>query len=187
MAFWSAPGAEPLRQHRWYITFGGSTGLDRLTFALKKCDRPKAKIGSIQHKYLNHYYNYPGRLEWEDINMTFAAVADPKSGEILYNILTTAGYQLPTDGSVGELPRRTIGKDKFVSAIANNGFDIINIDPDGKETEKWTIKKPFFTSVQFGSLDYGAEEIVEITCTVKYDWAVLATTPAVPPAQTVSI
>lgn len=170
MAFWSAPGAEPLRQHRWYINFGGATDLNSIQYALKKVDKPKAKIGSVQHKYLNHYFNFPGRLEWEDINMTFASIIQPSAAATLMQILRNSGYGVPTDDTITEPSQRaTLGKEKFAKQIGS--FEIRQIDPSGVEIEKWTINRPFFTSVQFGSLDYGAEEIVEITCTVKYDWA----------------
>lgn len=172
MAFWSAPGAEPLRQHRWYIDFGGTGNLDSIRYALKKVDKPKAKIGSVQHKYLNHYFNFPGRLEWEDINITFASVTQPSATDNLMKILRNSGYGVPNENPViSDNQRATIGKEKFVKQLGE--FVIYQINPDGVVVEGWTIHRPFFTSVQFGSLDYSAEEIVEITCTVKYDWAQL--------------
>ena len=85
MAFWNSAG-EPLRQFRWYMVFGGegtnvgpidSATLDGVRYALKKVDKPKAKVNEITHKYLNHFYYYPGRLEWESINMTIAAALNP--------------------------------------------------------------------------------------------------------------
>ncbi len=171
MAFWSdTTGAEPLRQFRWYMVFGGEGGLDAVKFALKKCDKPKAKINSVQHKYLNHFFNYPGRLEWEDVNVTFAAISDPKISGVLNSIFTASGYQFPKD----DTQYRTLGKNDFITQIARNGIQLIQIDPGGIPIETWTIHKPFFTSVQFGALDYSSEEIVEISCTLKYDWATVS-------------
>lgn len=178
MAFWGlAGGAEPLRQHRWYINFGSlsslttdSTGLDSARYALKKTDKPKAKVGEITHKYLNHFFYYPGRLEWEAINITFASLTKPSVDFIFKDILQSAGYGVPTKNDKAS-DYATIGKNKFNKAIGN--FDLIQINPEGEEIEKWTIYNPFFTSVQFGALDYGAEEIVEVTCTVRYDYAKL--------------
>ena len=71
MAFWEGQ-VEPLRKNRWKMnipnfkdeTKSGGTG-DQYTYALKKVDKPKAKIGEITHKYMNHFFYYPGRLEWE--------------------------------------------------------------------------------------------------------------------------
>lgn len=172
MAFWSAPGSEPLRQYRWYVTFGSANTpeLDGLRFALKKIDKPKAKIGEITHKYMNHFFYYPGRLEWEPINMTFAAVTDPNASVTLMKVLRNAGYGVPSDSIPGD-QMSSIGKQKFVSSVGE--MFIYQVNPDGVETEWFQLKRPFFTSVQFGSLAYDNEDIVEIQATVRYDWAQL--------------
>lgn len=173
MAFWSDPtAADPKRQYRWTITFGANTsGIGSMTYALKKVDKPKAKIGSVQHKYLNHFFNYPGRLEWEDINMTFASITAPDATNLINNVLTKAGYFLPQN-NVAPAGLATISKRKFNSALGTS-FYISQLDANGNEIEQWEIGNPFFTSVQFGALDYANEEIVEITTIVKYDYAKL--------------
>ena len=51
---------------------------------------------------------------------------------------------------------------------------IKQVNADGKVNERWVLNNPFFTNVTFGSLDYANEDIVEIQCTVRYDWAQLA-------------
>lgn len=170
MAFWNTAG-EPLRQFRWYMVFGSTTtpvALDNIRYALKKVDKPKAKINEITHKYLNHFYYYPGRLEWESINMTIASVLNPSADDILYNVLKQSGYIYPK--SATELD--TISKPKANKALGDS-ITIIQINSAGAPIEEWKLIKPFFTSVQFGPLDYASEEIVEIQCTVRYDSAEL--------------
>jgi hypothetical protein len=175
MAFWSNAGPEPKRQYRWYIQFGSQTaGLDNLRYALKKVDKPKAKVNTVQHKYLNHFFNYPGRLEWEDISLTFASITDPDATKVLNDVLLNSGYQIPTQGNIAEPPLKTISKTGAVKAIGNS-VKIAQINPSGAEIEVWELYNPFFINVQFGGLDYSSEEIVEIQCTMKYDWATLGT------------
>jgi len=164
--FWSTLQIEPKRQHRWQVIFTGPALTD-LRYALKKVDKPKAKIGAVQHKYLNHFFNFPGRLEWQDINMTFASVADPDATQLMDIITTRAGYKVPSDVN----QRETIGKLKFRGAIGD--IIIQQVNPNGDPIETWVLYNPFFTDIQYGALDYSNEEIVEIQCTVKYDWASL--------------
>jgi len=171
MAFWSQSGAEPLRQYRWYINFGSSAGLDTVKYALKKADKPKSKVGEITHKYLNHSFYYPGRLEWEAINLTFASITDPSMAAALHNILTKSNYLVPQKGEMPADEMKTLSKTKFAKEIGE--FSLIQIDAEGNDIETWKIRNPFFTSVQWGGLDYGSDEIVECTCTVRYDWAEL--------------
>jgi len=175
MAFWSKQESEPLRQYRWIINFGATEvtngSMDSLIYALKKVDKPKAKVGEITHKYLNHFFYYPGRLEWEAINMTFAAITTPNATNLVNNVFLGAGYGVPTNVT-GFDNVSSIGKRKF-SNMLGSSIDIIQLNPDGQILERWRLANPFFTSVQFGSLDYSSEEIVEITTTVRYDWAKL--------------
>ena len=177
MAFWSEAG-EPLRQFRWYMTFGGSaTGianagakLDNVRYALKKVDKPKAKINEITHKYLNHFYYYPGRLEWESINMTIVSALKPSVDDVLYGYIIKSGYQYPADYSQDI----TISKGKATDALGKT-ISILQIDSNGGIIEEWKLKNPFFTSIQFGPLDYASEEVVDIQCTIRYDSAELNT------------
>lgn len=182
MAFWSVAGPEPKRQYRWIIRFAGQipdSNLSNLTYALKKCKKPAAKIKETTHAYLNHKFHYPGRLEWDAISMTFASITKPDATELVNKVLINAGYGVP-QSQLAPNQLATIGKRKFAGAVGNS-FDIIQLDADGNQTEKWTIYNPFFTSVSFGDLDYNAEEILEINCDVRYDWAQLS--PAIEPTE----
>jgi len=171
MSFWSVVGPEPKRNHRWYVVFTGA-GISGLQYALKKVEKPKAKVGEITHKYLNHSFYYPGRLEWEAIQMTFASITQPDATEVVNNLLLDAGYGVPRDvNSPNQVA--TIGKNKFAGAIGRT-IDIKQVNADGQVIERWVLNNPFFTNVTFGSLDYANEDIVEIVCTVRYDWAQLA-------------
>lgn len=183
MAFWSSAVAEPKRNFRWVVEFGGAAGLDGIRYAAKKVDKPKAKINEASHKYLNHFFYYPGRLEWETINITFASVTDPDATQALMNLLKRVNYLVPNDASLPEAERKTLGKAKFANEIGR--MKIIQVGVEGQAIETWQLNNPFFTSVQFGSLDYGNEDIVEISTTVRYDWAELLALPTVvgaPPA-----
>jgi hypothetical protein len=173
MAFWDPNFVEPNRQYRWYMLFGGGSGsrgtdLSTIGYALKKVDKPKAKVNEITHKYLNHFFYYPGRLEWEPVNVTMASVRKDfeNATQILYNILQRAGYAFP-----GSNILETIDKTSFTAALGD--IEIHQIDENGTTIERFTLMNPFFTSVQFGSLDYGSEEIVDITLTIRYDYAKL--------------
>ncbi len=174
MAFWSDAGPEPKRQFRWYMEFGGNgADLSKIQYALKKADKPKYKVGEVTHKYLNHSFYYPGRLEWEAINITFASVTVPIDATLLLDVLTkNAGYVYPSSADDTPNRRITISKEKFGAAIAKEGVSLKQIDSNNNIIEHWKLKNPFFTNVNYGALDYGSDEIVEISCTMRYDWAV---------------
>ena len=189
MAFWSEKTTEPNRQFRWYINFGGEVlnnqgqTLDAIRYALKKCTKPSFKLEVKEHWYLNHKFNYPGRVVWEPIDITFASVTgngttDANSAGLLYELFISAGYVLPTaaqDPSNRDSVR-SISKAAAVAALG--ALSLIQIDANGQPVETWKLENPFFTDVKFGDLDYANEEIVDITCKIVYDSANLVTTPA---------
>ena len=48
---------------------------------------------------------------------------------------------------------------------------IIQIDEDGESLETWTLKHAWIKEVTFGDLDYGSEDLTEVTVKFRYDWA----------------
>ena len=42
---------------------------------------------------------------------------------------------------------------------------------ESKIKGEWKLLNSFFTDVNFGSHDYGSEDMVEVSVTVQYDWA----------------
>lgn len=175
MSFWSTATAEPKRKFRWKIVFSGTGGISNLSYALKKADKPKGKVNPTTHKYLNHNFNYPGRFEWEDINLTFASVSQPDATFLINQVLINAGYGVPKTAGNTTTNKRdlaTISKRKFNGALGSF-FNIQQLNPDGEVIENWKVWNPFFTSVNYGDLDYSSEDIVDIQVGVKYDYAQL--------------
>jgi len=179
-SFWNTAAIEPNRQFRWYIEF--ATTLTAARYALKKAAKPTVKIGEVKHKYLNHEFFYPGRIEWEPITVSFASVKTDKGllDALLINALKGSGYIYPTaPTAVGNAPSQvsSISKSKAVSQITAGGngsnLKLVQINADGKDIESWYLFNPFFTDVKYDTLEYATEEILNIDCTIKYDWASL--------------
>ncbi len=176
MAFWlnDAITSEPKRNFRWYMMFSGNASLENFVYALKKVDLPKATIKEAEHQYLNHKFYYPGRLEWNTINISMASVrgasANDDAARQLYTALNNAGYIVPNDVNA----RSTISKKLFADTIGTS-IDIVQIDAAGNPINKFKLVNPFFTEVSWGSLDYTSEDITELTMTVRYDYAQYST------------
>ena len=48
---------------------------------------------------------------------------------------------------------------------------ITQIDSEGKPLETWTLWNSFMTEVKYGDLEYGGDDLTEMSVTLKYDWA----------------
>jgi len=171
MAFWNAEGADPKRKFRWYLQFGSATGTGDgpLQLAAKKIDKPKFEISTTPHKFINHTFFFPGRLEWKPITVTFADIGGPDSdiAKILFDRIKEAGYEVP---KLAIDCRKSITKDNSVKAFGSN-FVIIQTDGNGKPVESWSLQNPWISTIEFGDLDYTSEDLIEITMTIVYDSA----------------
>ena len=45
------------------------------------------------------------------------------------------------------------------------------VDSDGNPLETWTLWNSFMTEVKYGDLEYGKDDLTELSLTLKYDWA----------------
>ena len=166
--FWNQASVEPKRGFRWLLYISGMP-----QFIVTKVKKPSFRIGSTPHQFLNYEFKYPGRVTWEDINFTVVDPADPDSAASLFNILSTAGYVVPSEYK--EATARTISKEGLVDALGSQ-IRIVQLGAEGdgaNPLEEWVIHNPQITNVNFGQLDYTQEGLLNIDVTVAYDWATL--------------
>ena len=119
----------------------------------------------------------------------------------------TAGYQFPDNFNVQEptddagFGIKSITKNSMSTAIGGE-IQLVQLASDPSpsaggtaganaaaaatmlEVEKWIIYNPLITSVDFDSLDYSSEELLNIKVGITYDWAKLDSIDA---ARTFSI
>lgn len=176
--FWQS-GLEPKRSHRWFLQFGANAagGLNEISFACKKVDKPSFKINEVVHQYLNHKFYYPGRLEWNPITVTLANINDGNidASRIVHLITADAGYIFPLKPAyqatgTNDFSSSTLSKAKFKELIGQ--VSIAQINSEGTVIERWELNNPIFTDIKFSSgLNYEQEDIVEMSFGIDYDWA----------------
>ena len=170
--FWNQASIEPKRQFRWLLYIAGMP-----QFIVKNVKKPSFSVGETMHEFLNYKFYYPGRVDWSTIDVTIVDPVQPDSTASLVKILEAAGYVLPDKFTSQANEPRTISKKAFVDAMGGQiqlvQFGANTGDQQENVLEKWTINNPFLTNVDFGSLDYGSDELVDISMTIRYDWATL--------------
>jgi hypothetical protein len=141
-------------------------------FVLKKVSKPSFTVTETEHKYLNHTYWYPGRVEWEPITLSIVDPVNPDAAKIMVELLKKSGYHPQDAGGASGTAHATISKKKAVDALGNL-VKIEQISADGGVVETWELQNPFVTDVKFGDLDYETDDMSEIELTIRYDWAIL--------------
>lgn len=169
MAFWSdATQKDPKRAYRWVMRVSSIP-----VYVLKKVSKPSFTVTETPHKYLNHTYYYPGRVEWNTVTCTIADPVDPDMAATIAGIIQASGYQ----PAQNENDLATMSKKRAVGALGNQ-LEIQQIDADGNPVETWKLVNPWIKDVKFGDLDYEGDDMTDVELEIRYDWAELITATA---------
>ena len=164
MAFWTEI-TDPKRKFNFEVSISDDEGMMENYFA-KTATKPSFTINAAEHNYLNHTFYYPGRLTWNDVTVTFV---DPGGGDSasgsLAKLLANAGYNPPQNPE----DNKTMSKSKACGALG--GVIIRQLDENGALLDEWVLINAWVTEVNFGDLDYSSDDLVEVSCTFKYDFA----------------
>ena len=178
--FWDSPSVEPKRNFRFVVNI---SNFDNIKWLVKTVDKPKFEVSSTPHQYINHTFNYPGRVTWQPINLTLVDPVSPTdSTATIMSFMRLAGYDVPSAGNTtaANAAASNITKGMAVGALGNITISQLgvpaNFDPTTPPLERivdqWKLINAFINgTVDFGSLDYGNEELTTISMTLQYDFA----------------
>ena len=181
MPFWSTDFSDPTtihkdpkRKFRFTVSFTGIQAAQggAVMWYAKTITKPSFQIASSEHKYLNHTFYYPGSVTWQDITLTLVDPVEPDMAATLSDLVQQSGYSPPTDATNESMG--TISKAKAAGALGS--VVIAQLDSNGNPLETWTLWNAFLTEVKYGDLEYGADDLSEMSLTIKYDWARVETT-----------
>jgi len=159
--FWSSKKIDPKRSFRWALYL---TNLD--PYIIKTVAKPSFTINNITHNYAAHTFNYPGRITWNPVSVTLVDPVDPDASSKLVKILQASGYAIPVIDKAAQI---SFTKDQANVVIGSP--TIAQLDASGKTIEEWVLKNAWIESVNFGSLSYESDEMVNIELSFRYDWA----------------
>ena len=187
MSFFSAPTFQPKRRFRFLVSF---SNLPDVQYMVKSVNKPSYTMTEKTHNVLNHIFKFPGVVKWNDVKCTFIDAKDPDVGSKFFNMLRNSGYVPPAvAGAPADLTNYTTGITKDASVRALGQVTIKQLDGGGIQMpadpglvpgvvadtnvlEEWVLKNAFIKGVQFGEgLDYGSEEITEVSIDLVYDYA----------------
>ena len=171
----AAGGFEPKRAFRFTVSF---PAIADVTFMAKSVAKPSYTLEGTPHRFLNHQFNFPNIVKWEEIEMKLIDAKDPNVGSKLYDLLLNQGYMTPTSAA-----NATAGVTK-INAVNSLGQVIIRQLDGGSVTapgspgpgivnaiETWRLHNAFVSSVAWGELAYETDDLVEVTLKLTYDWA----------------
>tara|TARA_Y100000592_G_C5434044_1_gene299834 strand:- start:207 stop:776 length:570 start_codon:yes stop_codon:yes gene_type:complete len=164
--FWTnAPTKDPKRGFRFRVQIPGIDP-NYLWYA-KQATKPTITFGEASHSYLNHTYYWPGRAEWNEVDVTLVDPIEPALAGNMAALVEAAGYQIPRNSN----DFSTMSK---ASSIEPLGKIIIEqIDEEGNGIETWTLNNAWVKELTWGELSYESDDLIECTIKLRYDWAAL--------------
>lgn len=173
--FWNSAELQPKRKFRWIIELGLSDSTT-LQYAAKTVNKPNYTLTGTKHKFLNHTFNFPNRVEWQPITLTMVDHVGPEGlgssvTDILFGKLVGSGYHNPSSVencsfSVTKKASSAVLGEVTIKQLGGGDGDLAPLT-----LETWSLKNPWISKVTWGDLSYEDDGLVEITVELTYDFA----------------
>jgi len=170
--FWQNPMIEPKRGFKFVLRITGTKTFGIKQFLVKKVTKPAFTISESEHKYLNHSFYFPGKVQWNEVAFTIVDTLGMADGTVaMVELFKQMGYSLPANPDIGASALSTISKKNATEAMGQ--VEIVQLDSEGNEREIWTLNNAWFKDVKFGDLDYDSEDMLNVEVSLRYDNASL--------------
>lgn len=145
---------EPMVQNRFIMYIDGIP-----SYIIKKATAPGFDAGEVIIDHINVYRALKGKVKWNDMNLE------------LYSPIVPSGVQAVMEWA--RLAHEEVtGRDGYSDFYKKDlVFNVLG--PIGDIVGEWIIKGAFVKSSNFGDYDWSADQAVNISMTLKMDYAIL--------------
>jgi hypothetical protein len=145
---------EPKTKNRFIMYIEGIPA-----FTIKAMNRPQIQFDEVVLEHINVKRYVKGKGAWQPLEIT------------LYDPIVPSASQAVMEW-VRQHHESVTGRQGY-SDFYKKDITFNLLGPVGDVVEEWTLKGAFIQSANFGDLDYGTSDPVEIAVTLQYDYAIL--------------
>jgi len=145
---------EPKVQNRFIMYIDGIPA-----FLVKKISRPNVQFGDVTLDHINVKRKLKGKADWQNVTAT------------LYDPVTPSGAQACMEW-VRLSHEAVTGRDGY-SDFYKKDIRFNALGPVGDIVEEWIMKGAYVQQANFGEMDWSVDTPVEITLTIRMDYAIL--------------
>jgi hypothetical protein len=154
--FWSeAYNWEPKKAHQFVMSIDGIP-----SYLIKASGKPTISNSEITLDHINVQRYVKGKSTWSSITVS------------LYDAIVPSGAQAVMEW-IRLHHESATGRDGY-SSFYKKDIALRQLSPLGEVIEEWQLKGTFITESNFGDLDWATEDAVNISLTLRYDWAFLS-------------
>ena len=145
---------EPKTKNRYIMYIEGIPA-----YLIKTANRPSIAFETIELDHINVKRFVKGKGSWEELEIT------------LYDPVVPSGAQAVMEW-VRLSHESVTGRDGY-SDFYKKDVTFQVLGPVGDVVEEWTLKGTWIQAANFNDLDFASSDPVEISVTLRYDYAIL--------------
>jgi hypothetical protein len=145
---------EPKLKNRFIMQIDGINA-----YLIKTMNRPSVESDEVILEHMNTTRYVKGKTRWQPLDITLYDPVVPSAAQQVIEWIRLHHESVT-------------GRDGYADFYKKNiVFNVL--DPVGATVEEWELKGAYIQSANFGDLDFASSDPVEITLTLRYDYAVL--------------
>ena len=145
---------EPKLKNRFIMQIDGINA-----YLIKAMNRPTLESETVELDHMNVTRYVKGKSKWSAVEITLYDPIGPSAAQQVMEWVRLHHESVT-------------GRDGYSDFYKKNiTFNLL--DPVGAVVEEWELKGAFIQSANFGDLDFATSDPVEISLTLRYDYAIL--------------
>ena len=145
---------EPKLKNRFIMNIDGIPA-----YLIKTANRPQITFDEVTLEHMNVTRYVKGKGRWQTLQCTLYDPIVPSAAQAVMEWIRL-GHESVT------------GRDGY-SDFYKKDVTFHVLGPVGDVVEEWTLKGCYIQDAQFGDLDFSSSDPVEVTLTLRYDYAIL--------------
>tara|TARA_Y100001963_G_C6667290_1_gene393329 strand:+ start:371 stop:859 length:489 start_codon:yes stop_codon:yes gene_type:complete len=145
---------EPKLQNRFILTIDGVP-----SYTIKASGRPQIEFEEVELRHMNVSRYVAGKGTWQPLEITLYDPIVPSSAQAVMEWIRLSHESVT-------------GRDGYADFYKKDVV-INTLGPVGDKIEEWQLKGAFIQAANFGELSFENVAPVEISCTLRYDYAIL--------------
>jgi hypothetical protein len=145
---------EPKLKNRFVMDIDGIPA-----YVIKSTNRPEISFEAVELHHMNVRRYVKGKGEWGELELTMYDPIVPSAAQSVMEWVRLAHESVT-------------GRDGY-SDFYKKDVTIKVLGPVGDVVEEWTLKGAWIKSANFGELAFDSNDPVDVTVTLRYDYAIL--------------
>jgi hypothetical protein len=145
---------EPKVKNRFIMEIDGIPA-----YVIKTANRPQISFEEVVLDHMNVKRYVKGKGEWQDLEITLYDPIVPSAAQAVMEWIRLSHESVT-------------GRDGY-SDFYKKEVKLNVLGPVGDKVEEWTLKGTWIKTANFGDLDFTSNDPVDISLTLRYDYAIL--------------